>query len=194
MNYAEKLAHKLVGNALVNKAMTENEMIAVIISNAKKEIDAKTLKYWLLVDNDFLSDAVSTVNELLRSKAKIPFQHRLEETEQSLKASREHNFMSDFRQYKGLKCGRYWVSIQGSSGHYCTPRETVSADQYSSMEIAIFSNRNKTGNFLNMNRSLLLRLFPRYSELTSYADGPQPTVFGYVPVDLIQDLITYMEN
>ena len=125
-------------------------------------------------------------------KNKHSFQRRLEETEQS---KHDSSFPRDYRQYKALKCGRYLVSIQGSRGHYCTPRETIGANEYFSMEIAIFPRytRNKHV-FLNVNRSKKLKAFPRISELMERADGPQPTVFGYVPVDLIQDLINYMEE
>lgn len=194
MNYAEKLAHKLVGNALVNKAMTEKEMIKVIIENAKKEIDPKTLKYWLIADNDFLTDAVSTVNELLNSGDRPCFQVRLKEHEQSRISRLESPYMSGFRGYEAIRAGDYMVSIQGSTGHYCAPRQVLEADEYSMMEIAIFSARKSRKNFLNVNRSSKLKAFPRLAELMSCADGPQPTVFGYVPVDLIQDLINYMES
>jgi hypothetical protein len=64
-NYAEKLAKKLVKTNQVKKGLPEKELISIIIKNAKKEIDPKTLKYWLMKDNDFLSDAISAVNDLV---------------------------------------------------------------------------------------------------------------------------------
>ena len=66
MNYAEKLANRLVWAGIVSKGVEEMALIRIIIREAKKEIDSKTLRYWLLSDDDFLSDAVSTVNELLK--------------------------------------------------------------------------------------------------------------------------------
>jgi hypothetical protein len=68
MNYAEELAHKLVDGDYVNLEMTEMALIAIIIEYAKKEIDPKTLRYWLITDDDFLSDAVSACSELLKTK------------------------------------------------------------------------------------------------------------------------------
>ncbi len=95
----------------------------------------------------------------------------------------------DFRVLGSLKAGRYTLSIQGSGGHYCTPREIVALEEYSSMEIAIF---NKKGWF-HTSRSRTIRQFPRYAELRERADGSSKiTVFGYVPVDLIEDLYLYL--
>jgi hypothetical protein len=194
MNYAEKLAHKLVLDGQVVKGMNEDELISIIIKRARTEVKATQLRYWLNSDNDFLSDAVSTVNELLNSGNRPAFQVRLKEREQSRISRLEIPSMSGFRNYEAIRAGDYKVSIQGSTGHYCSPRQVLEADEYSMMEIAVFSARKDRSNFLNFNRSSKLKAFPRFNELMEHADGPQPTVFGYVPVDLIQDLINHMEK
>lgn len=62
------------------------------------------------------------------------------------------------------------LSVQGSSLHYCTPRETI--DSYSSMEIGFPSRR--------------------ISELKEFAEEPKrltKTVYGWVPVKIIKQVI-----
>jgi hypothetical protein len=60
------------------------------------------------------------------------------------------------------------------------------------MELAIF----RRGRWLRLNRSKVLREFPRWNELSERADGfgSRCPVFGYVPVDLIDDLYLYLRN
>jgi hypothetical protein len=100
---------------------------------------------------------------------------------------------SDFRMFKAIKVGKYYMSVQGSTGHYCSPRTTVSPDVYSRMELAII---NKHESMVSINRSVLLRKFKRYDELVSRADSlnSNATVYGYVSVDLLNDLYLYLKN
>jgi len=111
---------------------------------------------------------------------------------QELKKQESANINDDFRILKALKSGKYKMSIQGSTGHYCSPRVTLPIEDYDSMELALF---NKNGWF-HITRSSVLRAFPRYNELLERADGinsPAP-VFGYVSVDLINDLYVYLNG
>ena len=90
-----------------------------------------------------------------------------------------------------VSAGRYFLSIQASSGHYCTPRETVPVTQYSSMEMCIFTATSTR--FLDVRMSSTIRSFPRYLELLECMDaGGQ--VFGWVSVDLINDLYLYLSQ
>jgi len=62
------------------------------------------------------------------------------------------------------------MSVQGSQGHYCEPRETQ--DWYSEMEIG----------FPNKEEQLILE----YAEQKEF---PTDTVYGYVPCEIIQKVI-----
>ena len=99
----------------------------------------------------------------------------------------------DYRMLKAVKAGKYFLSIQGSSTHYCTPRQALPVDIYSSMELAII---NKKGSMVSINRSKLLKQFKRYSELVDRADclNSKATVYGYVPVDLLNDLFCFLND
>jgi hypothetical protein len=99
----------------------------------------------------------------------------------------------EYRVLNRVKVKNYYLSIQGSTSHYCAPREDLPVDYYTRMEIAII---NKKGSMLSINRSSLFRKFPRYNELVERADGlnGKATVYGYVPVDLINDLYLFLLN
>ena len=81
------------------------------------------------------------------------------------------------------------VSIQASSGHYCTPREDEA--EWTHKEIAIFS---KDGDWLNTD-SPELADFLQLTELTDfYEQGSGANVGAYVPIQLINDLIHYLSR
>jgi len=61
-------------------------------------------------------------------------------------------------------------SVQGSSGHYCTPRETINF--YYEMEIGYPSEKEE---------SIL--------EYAEQPEQPTETVYGYVPCYIIQEII-----
>jgi len=107
-----------------------------------------------------------------------------------LKKQDEYYDVKDYRMMKAINAGNYKMSIQGSNSHYCTPRETLHPLLYFTMEIALL---NKKG-WLHITRSKVIKNFPRYRELLSYADGvnSEYPVFGYVPVGLINDLYLYL--
>ena len=92
---------------------------------------------------------------------------------------------------KGIKAGNYFLSIQGSDFHYCSPRLTLPVDVYTHMELAIF---NKKGSMVSINRSKVFRNFSGYNELISMASCLNSTapVYGYVSVDLLNDLYCFL--
>ena len=98
-----------------------------------------------------------------------------------------------FRLLEAIEVGRYKLSVQASTGHYCTPRVTFDLKHYSSMELAIY---NKSGSMVSINRSSTLRKFIRYKELASCAGklNKPSVVYGYVPIDLINDLYLYLKG
>jgi len=105
----------------------------------------------------------------------------------------ENSTKTPFRLFKSIKAGNYKMSMQGSRSHYCTPRRTLPAQDYSSMELAIFDQK---GDFLHINRSPIFKAFPRYQELIERVDtlnGECPA-FGWVPVDLLNDLYLYLSK
>ena len=95
----------------------------------------------------------------------------------------------DYRILKWLQAGKYYLSIQGSKGHYCQPRETLPLDIYISMELAIINKKEK---YVNAKRSSVLKSFSRYSELVRTMDGNKVVVYAYVPVDLINDIYLFL--
>jgi len=98
----------------------------------------------------------------------------------------------DFRTIDPIKAGSYKMSVQGSAGHYCSPREVTKIEYYDRMELALFSRKG----WLQIKRSSVLKNFPRYSELIERAENPRSCacVFGYVPIDLLNDLYLYLKN
>jgi hypothetical protein len=103
------------------------------------------------------------------------------------------NSKEEYRNLKAVKAGNYMLSIQGSSGHYCSPRQTLPVDLYSDMELAII---NKKGSMVSINRSKLFRKFQRYDELLDRADSlnSSATVYGYVSVNLLNDLYCFLNE
>ena len=66
--YSEKLSKQLVKTKQVSKGISEKDLISVIIKQAKKDLDPKTLRYWLIKDDDFLSDTIQNVYDLIGRK------------------------------------------------------------------------------------------------------------------------------
>ena len=108
-----------------------------------------------------------------------------------LKQKKPLDVLADFRHHDQLKMDRYRISIQCSTGHYCTPRETLSVDKYNTMEIALFYDKK----WLNL-RDKKLKAFPKYEELMRYCDDSSSSypVFDYVPIELIEELYQYFLN
>ena len=78
--------------------------------------------------------------------------------------------------------------------HYCIPRiKTEDFTLYSSFEVAIF---NKKGNWIQLQRSKVLKSFFRYEELLSYNEEiiSKFQVYCYMPKDLVNDLYLYLKN
>lgn len=103
------------------------------------------------------------------------------------------NSKDQYRKLKAVKAGNYMLSVQGSSGHYCSPRQTLPVGLYSDMELAII---NKKGSMVSINRSKLFRKFKRYGELLDRADSLNSgaTVYGYVSVNLLNDLYCFLNE
>jgi len=99
----------------------------------------------------------------------------------------------DYRMLKAVKAGNYFLSIQGSNIHYCTPRQSLPVDIYSNMELAII---NKKGSMISINRSKVIRNFSRYNELVNKAGSlnSKATVYGYVSIDLLNDLYRFLNR
>ena len=109
-----------------------------------------------------------------------------------LKKQKNANSISEFRKLDAVKAGKYKMSVQGSEGHYCSPRKTLNPMDYSEMELALF---NKKG-WLHITKSNVMKSFPRYRELLERSDGVNSNypVFGYVPVDLLNDLYLFLNQ
>lgn len=66
--------------------------------------------------------------------------------------------------------GQYWLSVQASYGHYCTPRKTLKKEQYTAFEVMAE-----------------ITLEDRPTKWEEYYDCYG--VYGYVPREEIEDLI-----
>ncbi|MED3792446.1 hypothetical protein P4571_08315 [Niallia alba] len=117
------------------------------------------------------------------NKSKYQFINDLMESKASIKSRKYPHFNANmaFRMFEGfeLKEG-IRLSIQASYGHYCSPRETFyDLNEYSSMEFALIDSSGKFITVMDV-----LPTFNRLEEIEQYED----TVYGYVPVDLINEL------
>ena len=103
------------------------------------------------------------------------------------------NSTEEYRNLKAVKAGKYMLSVQGSSGHYCSPRMTLPVDIYAEMELAII---NKKGALVSINKSKIFRDFKRYDELFSRIDCPNTgcAVYGYVSVGLLNELYCFLRQ
>lgn len=89
--------------------------------------------------------------------------------EEFIKATYDYKDGYCFR--KRIVCNDgFSMSVQGSSGHYCSPRKTQ--DWYTSLEIGFPSKKEK--------------LILEYAE---EKERPTNTVYGYVPIEVIQQVI-----
>tara|TARA_R110000796_G_scaffold126793_10_gene241841 strand:+ start:322 stop:675 length:354 start_codon:yes stop_codon:yes gene_type:complete len=95
-----------------------------------------------------------------------------------------------------IEVGVYRLSIQASKLHYCSPRENLDLNLYTSMELGLWKTKDNTESIiLGEDKNLLA--FPRFDELKKYIETTLDTgfaVFGYVPVDLLNDLYLYLKN
>ena len=89
-----------------------------------------------------------------------------------------------------IKVGGFALSIQASSGHYCFPREDMNSYMdYTSFELMLMKEDFRDFNF---KKSSKFKKFPRYDELLERYDGS--AIFGWVAVDLLEDLIDFLEK
>lgn len=92
---------------------------------------------------------------------------------------------------QAIVLGDYKLSIQASKFHYCTPRKNLrNAGDYSRMELGIISDFPIIKG---------LSAFPKLKELKELCDGDLGldstfSVFGYVPVALLNDLYLYFKE
>jgi hypothetical protein len=66
--YYEELAKTLIKAKKVKKGMKQDDMIKQIAIQAKEDLGAKRARYYLRYDEDFLSDAISSINHYLKGR------------------------------------------------------------------------------------------------------------------------------
>jgi len=88
----------------------------------------------------------------------------------------KENVVSDngfFRLHKEIKCkDGFKMSVQASEGHYCSPRQTLPIESYSSFEIGYPSKKED--------------LIMEYAEDNDY---PTKTVYGWCPLDVVLEVL-----
>lgn len=90
------------------------------------------------------------------------------------------------RLFTGIKIGEYTLSVQGSPSHYCFPSVTLEPNLYSNMEIALWKADE---DFIDVSEDINFKSFSRLDDLMErWNDG----VYGYVDVDIIQDLYEFL--
>jgi hypothetical protein len=83
------------------------------------------------------------------------------------------------RDFDLLEYGNFAINVRADFGSYCTPRETLEKlNKYKEMEFAIVRGKK----FLTVTD--VLPTFTKLQEIEKY----NSKVYGYVPVDLIQEL------
>lgn len=108
------------------------------------------------------------ITKMIVSDEEVNLLHLSRVGEEMMSRSFDHILFDDFS-----------LSIQASYAHYCIPRKTLKdLKEYAAMEFALL----KEGEFISVRE--LLPDFKRLFEIESYHD----TVYGYVPVDLIEDM------
>ncbi|MGM0846934.1 MAG: hypothetical protein ACQEUT_18400 [Bacillota bacterium] len=114
----------------------------------------------------------------------MDFLSKLVESEETKKLRKEN--LPFFRSGMGMQSfngievsGGVRLSIQASFYHYSTPRATLPVGVYTAMEMAIIKDgRFASASEVSSNPEL-------FGQLDEYFDG---SVFGYVPVELIEQL------
>jgi hypothetical protein len=84
------------------------------------------------------------------------------------------------RMFCGLAAGPFWLSVQGSTSHYSSPREVLPVEEYLSMEVAILRNGKM------VHPSEVLKDCP--PELVENWEVGGNPVGGYIPIARIQRL------
>lgn len=98
------------------------------------------------------------------------------------------------RMLERIPVNGYYLSIQASENHYCYPRKTFKdLNLYTQFELAIFDSNEE---WVIIDKNKIFKKFSRYSELLEKADAEMGNtqVFGWVNVDLIEDLYKYLKN
>lgn len=92
----------------------------------------------------------------------------------------------------GIRTGKFLLSIQGSAGHYCTPREDgLFLNDFYSLELLIF----KDDRTYDIWKCKEIKEFPKYKELMSYNNYQPPShPLGWVPIELINKLYLHLKT
>ncbi len=94
----------------------------------------------------------------------------------------------DFRVLKPIKLKDYSLSIQCSSGHYCSPRKNLHVLNYTSFEIALINNQ---GGLCGFNYDVL-NDFKRIKEIRELSSGS--LVAGWVKSDLVEEFYQFLKT
>jgi hypothetical protein len=117
----------------------------------------------------------------------VEFINALVETEDSKKYNEKMKeigyYFDEYNKYRALKHIKkddVSLSIQASYGHYCVPRLTLSnLNDYSEMEFALM----RESGFIQVKDIL-----PNLSVLDEIEERFDGSVYGFVPVELIEEL------
>lgn len=93
-----------------------------------------------------------------------------------------------YRGFRGIQIGPYILSIQGSYGHYCTPRTTIDPEDYSEMEMAVIKDKE----FHSILDDDNFKDFPFKSEFEEREDSPG--LYAYIKVELIEALYQFLKH
>ncbi len=92
---------------------------------------------------------------------------------------------SQIRMLKAIKFGDFSISIQASANTYCQPREVMAFfSDYESMEVATFYK----------DQWCVLTNFTKYYDIFEDISEMANTVAGYVPVEIIQEMVDELKS
>lgn len=91
-----------------------------------------------------------------------------------------------------LETPKYNLSIQASSTHCCSPRETFTElDSYSEVDLALFTKENE---WVTPREDEVIQKFPEFVELMEYWEEGDVAFAGYVPMGLVNKFIDYLNS
>lgn len=97
-----------------------------------------------------------------------------------------------YRVLKGITIGDIHLSIQGSSGHYCSPRITTKLENYYDMELAIIKNIEGEGVWINVEND---EVFSDFSKIEEFKErNSTQGLYAFLSVSLIEELYQYLQG
>jgi len=113
----------------------------------------------------------------------------MREIEVALLKANPGGFRNAYGNFNAIHLGPYSMSIQGSTGHYCTPRSDFHVCGYISMELLLY----KKGRKYDIWKCKDVKSFPRVEELLE-RNTERNYPIGWVDMELLNDLYLHLKT